>query len=58
MRSNVGAERLCRHELNPSVHEVLQQDSKVHEMVEGLLVWFEFDEKIYVAVNALFPSHE
>ena len=55
MRTNVGTERVCRHELNPSVQQVLQQDSKVQEMVEGLLVGFEFDEKIYVAVNALFP---
>ena len=58
MRTNVGTERVCCHELNPSVQQVLQQDSKVHEMVEGLLVGFEFDEKIYVAVNALFPPHE
>jgi hypothetical protein len=57
MRTHVGAECGCRHEFNPSVQQVLQQDSKVHEMVEGLLVGFEFDEKIYVAVNALFsPS--
>ena len=33
-------------------------DNKVHEMVEGLLVRFEFNEKVYVAVNALFPFHK
>ena len=55
MRTNVGTERVCCHELNPSVQQILQQDSKIHEMVEGLPVGFEFDEKIDVAVNALFP---
>jgi hypothetical protein len=40
------------------VQQLLQQDSKIHELVEGLLVGFEFDEKIYVAVNALPLTNE
>jgi hypothetical protein len=38
MPTNIWAERIGRHELNPSLHVVLQQDIKVHEMVEGLLI--------------------
>jgi hypothetical protein len=56
--SQVRAQPLGRHQLDPPLQEILQEEGKLHEVVEGLLLRPESHEEIDVALRALLPTDE
>ena len=58
VRPEVGAQGFAGHQLDPSPQQVLEQEGERHEVVEGLLRRFEFDQQIHVAVRTLLLAHE
>jgi hypothetical protein len=58
VRADVWAQRLGCDQIDWPAEEFFKEEGKVHEVVEGFLARFEFDQNIYITFGSVHIPHE
>ncbi len=58
MGSDMGAQALGRHQLDPTPQKIFKEEGEVHETVKSVFIRHKLNEYVYVAGRGMLPGEE